>query len=98
MSEEIKACNVLTIAQTIIPITEEDRSVGVDEVEPALAAELSGLRDTLSGILREPHQFGSQRVVGGVMFTSLLSGLCETANQGANDFVPLVCVCVCVYL
>ncbi|CAN0316110.1 unnamed protein product [Ascophyllum nodosum] len=66
-----------------------DRSVSVDEVKPAFATKLSGLRDTLSGILREPHQFGGQPVVGGVMFTSLLSDLCERVNQGAKDIVPL---------
>ena len=94
MSEPIKARNVLTIVQTIIPITDADRSVSVDEVKPAFATKLSGLRDTLSGILREPHQFGGQPVVGGVMFTSLLSDLCERVNQGAKDIVPLGCVAI----
>ena len=94
MSQPIKAHNVFTIAQTIIPIPDADRSVGVDEVEPAFAAKLSGLRDTLSGILREPHQFGGQPVVGGVMFTSLLSDLCVRVNRGAKDIVPLGCVAI----
>ena len=98
MSEKSKARNALTIAQTNIRITEEDRSVSVDEVEPAFAAKLFGQRDTLSGILRGSRQFGGQPVVGGVMFTSLLSDLCETVNQGAKDIVPLVCVCASVYL
>lgn len=66
-----------------------DEVIGPDKVSSKFAEKLSGLRETLSSILSEPHRFGGQPVLGGPVLVSLLSEVCERVNQGAKDIVPL---------
>lgn len=57
-------------------------------------------RELSADVLGKPHFFGREEVVGGEVFSSLLTGLCDAVNGGLKNFCPLrwvLVVCVHVF-